>query len=329
MTILMPPILAVDRLCKYFPIRRTITELLHRTSRVIRAVDDISFQVETGTTFGLVGESGCGKTTTAKVILGLYEPTSGRVLFQDKDVHGNLSKSESTSIHHDIQAVFQDPAGSLDARMTIGDIVREPLEIHSVDKPQVRETKVLEMLEAVGLTKDQYKSYPHELSGGQQQRVAIARALTLHPKLMILDEPVSALDMSVRAQILNLLKDLQSKLDLTYLFVAHDLSVVRYMCDRVAVMYLGQIVESCETRELFESPLHPYTKALLDAVPVPDASARKTHTPLQGSIPSPANIPPGCRFHTRCPQVMQICSRSEPKLREVSPRHLVACHFYN
>lgn len=324
-----PPILAVDRLCKYFPVRRTITEIRHHTSRTVRAVDNISFQIEKGTTFGLVGESGCGKTTTGKVILGLYEPTSGRVLFQSKDVHGDLSKSESSSIHRDIQAVFQDPAGSLDPRMTIGDIVGEPLAIHSVDKPQLRETKVLQMLEAVGLTKDQYKSYPHELSGGQQQRVAIARALTLQPKLMILDEPVSALDMSVRAQILNLLKDLQSKLDLTYLFVAHDLSVVRYMCDRVAVMYLGQIVESCETRMLFENSLHPYTKALLDAVPVPDSSEQKVHKPLSGSIPSPMNIPTGCRFHTRCPRAMETCSKIEPKTVEPSADHMISCHLYD
>lgn len=321
-------VLSVNNLCKYFPVRRTISEILHRTSRIVRAVDDISFQIQKGTTFGLVGESGCGKTTTGRVILGLYAPTSGRVLFEGRDVHGNLSRDELRSIHCDIQAVFQDPAGSLDPRMTIGAIIEEPLNIHSVADRRSATEKALEMLGAVGLKEEQYKSYPHELSGGQQQRVAIARALTLQPKLMVLDEPVSALDMSVRAQILNLLRDLQRDYDLTYLFVAHDLSVIRYMCDRVAVMYLGQIVESCATRELFENPLHPYTKALLDAVPVPDASEREVHKPLSGSIPSPMDIPQGCRFHSRCPYVMERCSKIEPNLREASGDHLVSCHLH-
>lgn len=322
-------LLRVESLCKYFPIRRTVTEILGRhTSRMIRAVDDVSFGVEEGTTCGLVGESGCGKTTTAKVILRLYRPTSGHVLFRGKNVYGNLSKAESTSVRRDIQAVFQDPAGSLDPRMMIGKIVEEPLEIHGVGDSSSRTKSAMEMLEAVGLTQSQYKLYPHELSGGQQQRVAIARALALRPKLVVLDEPVSVLDMSIRAQILNLLKDLQSKFDLTYLFIAHDLSVVRYMCDRVAVMYLGRIVESCGTQELFENPYHPYTNALLDAVPVPDPSKQKVHRPLAGSLPSPMLIPVGCGFNTRCPYVTDICRKVEPELLEVSPGHLVSCHHF-
>jgi oligopeptide transport system ATP-binding protein len=322
-------LLVVDQLRKYFPVRRDIAEMLSHKSRAIRAVDNISFRVNKGTTLGLVGESGCGKTTTGKVILGLQKPTSGSVKFQGLDVHGNLSKADTRSLHREIQAVFQDPAASLDPRMTVEQITKEPLDIHSVGDSAFRAKRTLELIEAVGLTQEQYRSYSHELSGGQQQRVAIARALTLQPKFMILDEPVSALDMSVRAQILNLLKDLQSKFDLTYLFVAHDLSVIRYMCDEIAVMYLGRIVESCETRELFGNPLHPYTKALLDAVPVPDSSKHKDVRPLPGTIPSPMNIPTGCRFHTRCPYVMDVCSREDPELQESSPRHLVACHLYH
>jgi oligopeptide/dipeptide ABC transporter ATP-binding protein len=277
---------------------------------------------------GLVGESGCGKTTTTRVILGLQKPTSGRVLFQDTDVHGKLSKSTFSRLHREIQAVFQDPAGSLDPTMTIGEIIEEPMEIHRTGNPASREETAKRMLESVGLTLDQYSRYPHELSGGQQQRVAIARTLTLHPKIVVLDEPVSALDMSVRTQILNLLKDLQAQFGLTYLFVAHDLSVVRYMCDHVAVMYLGQIVEKCTNSELFENPIHPYTQALLDSVPVPDPAKRKTsQNHLEGSMPSPINLPTGCRFHTRCPYAEDICSRVEPELLDASPGHLASCHF--
>jgi oligopeptide transport system ATP-binding protein len=322
------PLLAVERLCKYFPVRRSITEAFHHSIRMVRAVDDVSFTVPEGTTFGLVGESGCGKTTTSKVILGLHEPTSGRVLFRGKDLNADLSASESKLRHREIQAVFQDPAGSLDPRMTVGRIVEEPLEINRDGDSKTREEVARKMIEAVGLTQEQFDRYPHELSGGQQQRVAIARALALNPRLVVLDEPVSALDMSVRAQILNLLRDLQSKFDLTYLFVSHDLSVVRYLCDQVAVMYLGRIAENCETRELFENPLHPYTKALLAAVPVPDPSNKRMREPLPATMPSPLDIPSGCRFHTRCPQVMDVCSRVEPELLEISPGHFVACHLY-
>jgi oligopeptide transport system ATP-binding protein len=324
----MEILLEVENVCKHFQIRRTLSEMTSNAPRTVKAVDNISFKVAQGETFGLVGESGCGKTTTTKVILRLLKPTSGRVLFEGDDVHGKLEKSQSSHIHREIQAVFQDPAGSLDPRMMIGQIIREPLEIHKTGNSDSREATVTQMLDAVGLTAEQYNRYPHELSGGQQQRVAIARALTLHPKIVILDEPVSALDMSVRTQILNLLKDLQSQFGLTYLFVAHDLSVVRYMCNHIAVMYLGQIVENCSTSQLYENPIHPYTKALLDAVPVPDPSKRKTSpSNLRGSMPSPINLPTGCRFHTRCPYAIDICRRVGPELLEVSKDHLASCHL--
>jgi oligopeptide transport system ATP-binding protein len=318
--------LAVSHLCKYFPAGRSIADMLHHESRVIRAVDDVSFQIQEGKTFGLVGESGCGKTTTSKVILRLHRPTSGNVLFQGRNLHGRVTRSELKYIHRSIQAVFQDPGGSLDPRMTTAKIVEEPLVIHSVSDAGSRTRQVTQVLDAVGLANDQYKSYPHELSGGQKQRVAIARALVLKPKLLVLDEPVSALDMSIRAQILNLLKDLQIRLDLTYLFIAHDLSVMRYMCDFIAVMHQGQIVETCETGALFRNPLHPYTKTLLDAVPVPDPSKRKERQPAVGI--TPATLPDGCRFRSRCPHAMDMCSEVNPELREVSPGHLVSCHLF-
>lgn len=324
----MEVLLNVEKLCKYFQIRRTLNEMISNKPKTIKAVDNVSFQVMQGSTFGLVGESGCGKTTTTRVILGLQEPTSGRVLFEGVDMHEKQAKSTRKRIHLDIQAVFQDPAGSLDPRMTVGQITEEPMEIHATGDSTLREGTARQMLEAVGITAEQYERYPHELSGGQQQRVAIARALTLHPKIVILDEPVSALDMSVRTQILNLLKDLQSKFGLTYLFVAHDLSVVRYMCDHVAVMYLGQIVENCVTSELYQNPIHPYTKALLHSVPVPDPNARTTSLEhVRGSMPSPIDLPTGCRFHTRCPYALDICRKNEPELREVSPGHLASCHL--
>jgi oligopeptide/dipeptide ABC transporter ATP-binding protein len=325
---LMEALLKVEKLSKYFLVKRTLSEMRQNTPRTIRAVDNISFEIHAGETFGLVGESGCGKTTTTKVILGLQKPTSGRVLFEGDDVHGKPPKSRFNQIHREIQAVFQDPAGSLDPRMTTGEIIREALEIHRTGTSASREDAVKKMLEAVGLTAEQYDRYPHELSGGQQQRVAIARALVLHPKIVILDEPVSALDMSVRTQILNLLKDLQSQFNLTYLFVAHDLSVVRYMCNHVGVMYLGQIVENCATSELYENPVHPYTKALLDAVPVPDPSVQKiSPNRLRGDMPSPINLPTGCRLHTRCPYAVDKCREIEPEFREVTKGHFASCHF--
>jgi len=321
-------LLEVDGLCKYFQVKRTLGEMTKNAPRTVKAVDRVSFKVSRGETLGIVGESGCGKTTTTKLILGLLKPTSGHVLFEGQDVSGKLTHTTRGNLHREIQAVFQDPAGSLDPRMTVGEIVREPMDIHKTGDLASREDTVRKMLKAVGLTTEQYNRYPHELSGGQQQRVAIARALTLRPKIVILDEPVSALDMSIRTQILNLLKDLQSEFDLTYLFVAHDLSVVRYMCDYVAVMYLGQIVEYCPTSDLYEKPIHPYTKALLEAVPIPDPSKRKTSpSNLRGSMPSPIDIPSGCRFHTRCPFTVDKCEEVEPKLIEIAKGHFASCHF--
>lgn len=328
-------LLRVSGLAKYFPMSGGLRSLVGLGERrFIRAVDDVSFEIAAGSTFGLVGESGCGKTTAMKVILGLYKPTSGWVRFEENDVHGNLPRRVRKNIHREIQAVFQDPAASLDPRLKIGSIVGEPLVIHGEKEKRVVRETTLRLLEQVGLTREHYDRYPHELSGGQQQRIAIARALSLRPKLVILDEPVSSLDMSVRAQILNLLKDLQREYHLTYLFVAHDLSVVRYMCDRVAVMYLGRIVEQGTSAEIFKNPLHPYTKALLEAVPVPDPMNHREKAPLQGNIPSPSDIPSGCRFRTRCPYVMEVCSRIDPPLVRMSSsssaerEHFAACHLY-
>jgi oligopeptide transport system ATP-binding protein len=320
--------LSVRHLTKHFPVTRSLGEFFGRRSRVVRAVDGVSFEIPEGRTLGLVGESGCGKTTIAKLILGIYKPTSGEIFFDGRNVVGKIPRPQRRALHRNLQAVFQDPAGSLDPRMKVGQIIEEPLVIHREGDRASHTEGALRLLADVGLRQDTYARFPHELSGGQQQRVAIARALALKPKLLVLDEPVSALDMSVRAQILNLLKDLQSQYKLTYLFISHDLSVVRYLCDTIAVMYLGKIAEVSDKREIFRNPLHPYTKALLDAVPIPDPSKHRQNTPLIGSIPSPMNVPRGCRFHTRCPYAMDICSQAEPELLEISKGHFVSCHLY-
>jgi len=321
-------LLSVQGLTKHFSVSRGIGDFLARRSRVVRAVDDVSFEIPQGKTLGLVGESGCGKTTIAKMVLGIYKPSAGEISFEGRSVLGKLPRPQRRVVHRNIQVVFQDPAASLDPRMKVGQIVEEPLLIHDEGDKNSRKESALRLLDAVGLRRDQYDRFSHELSGGQQQRVAIARALAPRPKLVVLDEPVAALDMSVRAQVLNLLKELQSAYKLTYLFISHDLSVVRYVCDRIAVMYLGRIVEVCDRRELFSNPLHPYTRALLDAVPIPDPTKQKQRVPLAGSIPSPMNLPTGCRFHTRCPRAMDVCSQSEPELHDISNGHFVSCYLY-
>ena len=320
--------LEVVDLVKYFPIKKGV---FGRVVGYVRAVDHVSFRIGENETFALVGESGSGKTTTAKCILGLLKPTSGKILFQGKNIL-ELRGEEAKWYRRNVQAVFQNPFLSLNPRMKVEDIVAEPLKVHRKDlsKDQIREI-VYEILDRVGLTRALAKRYPYDLSGGQAQRVAIARAIVLKPKLIVLDEPTSALDVSVQAQILNLLIDLKEELKLSYLMISHDLSVVRYISDWVAVMYLGKIVELAETEELFEKPLHPYTQALLSAVPEPDPRIMKSKKRiiLPGEPPSAINPPPGCRLHPRCPYVMDRCSKEEPPLIEYERNHWVACWLYH
>jgi len=298
--------------------------IFQRQVGVVKAVDGVSFTIRRGETLGLVGESGCGKTTTGRVILRLQEPTAGEVIFEGRNVFA-LNKEELRRMRRDMQIIFQDPYSSLNPRMTVGDIVGEPLEIHNIARGREKLRRVQELLEVVGLSPYHVNRYPHEFSGGQRQRIGIARALALNPKLIICDEPVSALDVSIQAQILNLLEDLQKEFKLTYLFIAHDLSVVRHISDRVAVMYLGKIVELAPTEQLFENPQHPYTEALLSAVPIPDPEVKRERIILPGDVPSPVNPPPGCRFHTRCLYAEERCRLEEPPLEEVAPGHFAAC----
>lgn len=317
------PLLEVRRLKKYFPIRG---DLFSRKVARVHAVDDISFTIQRGETLGLVGESGSGKTTTGRSILRLVEPTSGEVVFEGKDVVGLDSKS-LRQLRRDMQIVFQDPYAALDPRMTVDAIVSEGIVIHGLAKSRrERDEKVVHLLETVGLSADHMRRYVHEFSGGQRQRICIARALAVSPKLIVADEPVSALDVSIQAQIINLLEDLQTQFNLTYLFVAHDLSVVEHISTRVAVMYLGKIVEIAPAKELYGKPTHPYTEALLSAVPIPDPAIKRKRILLEGDVPSPVNPPSGCRFHTRCPLRKPECSEREQALKEISPGHWVACH---
>jgi oligopeptide/dipeptide ABC transporter ATP-binding protein len=319
-------LLEVENLVKHFPVGGGV---LSRQSGVVRAIDGVSFTLRRGETLGLVGESGCGKTTTGRCILQLERPTSGRILFEGVDLAA-ISAAELRAVRRRVQVIFQDPYSSLNPRMTVGQILAEPLQVHGIVRERAaRQARVEELLVQVGLAPQHARRYPHQLSGGQRQRVGIARALAMEPALIICDEPVSALDVSIQAQIINLLEDLQRRLGLTYLFIAHDLSVVRHISDRVAVMYLGKIVEITDRTALYEDPRHPYTRALLSAVPIPDPAVEETRerTVLRGEVPSPLNPPPGCVFHPRCPIAVARCSAEVPALREIRPTHWGACHL--
>lgn len=314
-------LLRVENVYKHFPIRGG---LLQRTVAWVKAVDGVSFTVKKGETLGLVGESGCGKTTIGRSILRLIPATGGNVLFEGKDVY-KLKGNDLKALRKDMQIVFQDPYSSLDPRMPIGESVGEGLLVHGMRDAKQRNAAVLEALKRVGLEDYHARRYPHEFSGGQRQRIGIARALALRPKFIVCDEPVSALDVSIQSQVLNLLKDLQKEFGLTYLFIAHNLSVVEHISDRVGVMYLGRMVELTDRESLFADPLHPYTKALLSAIPIPDPTVKRERTILQGDVPSPVNPPKGCHFHPRCPLAMDKCRVDDPQLKELKPGHLVAC----
>ncbi len=316
-------ILEVKNLTKHFPITKGF---LGRQVGVVHAVENVSFNISKGETLGLVGESGCGKSTTGRMILRLIEPTSGDINFCGKRIN-NLRSEEMRRLRKEMQIVFQDPMASLNPRMTVGDLIAEPMQIHGIDKGTPKEQIVKKLLEAVGLRPNHIYSFPRELSGGQRQRIGIARALSVKPKLIVADEPVSALDVSIRSQIINLLEDLQQEFDLTYLFIAHDMSVVKHISDRVGVMYLGKLVELAPKSLLFARPQHPYTQALLSAIPIPSPGAKKDHIILEGDVPNPINPPSGCRFHTRCCYVMDRCRQEEPELREREGSHFAACHL--
>jgi oligopeptide transport system ATP-binding protein len=315
-------LLDVRNLRKYYPVTKGF--IFQRQVGAVKAVDDISFFIRKGETLGLVGESGCGKTTTGRVILRLQEPSAGEALFEGRDIF-KLHKEELRRLRRDMQIIFQDPYSSLNPRMTVGDIIGEPLEIHNLARGREKVRRVQELLEVVGLSPYHANRYPHEFSGGQRQRIGIARALAVNPKLIIADEPVSALDVSIQAQVLNLLEELQKEFGLTYLFIAHDLSVVKHISDRIAVMYLGKIVELAQTEELFTNPQHPYTEALLSAVPIPNPEMRRERIILPGDVPSPINPPPGCRFHTRCLYAQPSCRVDPPPFEDVGGGHYVAC----
>ena len=316
------PLLKVEGLKKYFPIHKGI--FLKKAGNV-HAVDDLSFEINPGETLGIVGESGCGKSTLAKTLIKLYEPTEGKIYFEDSDI-STLNKDELKKLRSDFQMIFQDPFSSLDPRLTVQAILTEPFEIHKIGQRRERIEWAKELLDQVGLPQSALGRYPHEFSGGQRQRLGIARAIALKPKLILCDEPVSALDVSVQSQILNLLVELQEKLNLSYLFIAHDLSVVKYISDKIAVMYLGKIVEIGDTQEVYKNPKHPYTKALMDSIPLPDPSKRSELKSLDGEVPSPINPPKGCYFHPRCPYAQEKCKKERPILQG-SDKQRFSCHF--
>jgi oligopeptide/dipeptide ABC transporter ATP-binding protein len=310
------PILDVRNLVKHFPVEGS--------DDVVRAVDGVSFEINSGETLGLVGESGCGKSTVGRCLLRLTEPTAGQVIFEGEEITG-VSSGQMRSLRREMQIIFQDPYSSLNPRLSVASIISEPLKIHGLGSRKEQAENVADLMQKVGLDPKYANRYPHEFSGGQRQRIGIARALALRPKLIICDEPVSALDVSVQAQVVNLLQDIQDEFGLTYLFISHGLAVVEHISDRVAVMYLGKIVEICDARELYRSPLHPYTKALLSAIPVPDPRQKRERIVLKGDVPTPIDPPSGCRFRTRCPWAIEECARVVPELREIEPGHFAAC----
>jgi oligopeptide transport system ATP-binding protein len=318
-------LVSVQHLVKYFLLPKS---LFSREQKVVKAVDDVSFEVYQGETLGLVGETGCGKTTTARTILQLYRPTSGKILFDGVELVG-LPENDLRKMRRRMQMIFQDPYASLNPRMTVGAIISAPLDVHTDMNKAEKQDRVQELLKIVGLNPDFVNRYPHEFSGGQRQRIGIARALALNPDLVICDEPISSLDVSIQAQVVNLLEELQDRLGLTYIFVAHDLSMVRHISDRIVVMYLGKVVELADRNEIYLRPMHPYTKALMSAVPIPnpDKARNRKRIILAGDIPSPMSPPVGCNFNTRCPIAAEKCFKDEPEYREISPDHFVACHF--
>jgi oligopeptide/dipeptide ABC transporter ATP-binding protein len=319
------PLLDVKDLKKYFPIKGGI---FSKTIGYVYAVDGVNFYLHEGESLGLVGESGCGKSTTARAILRLIDPTEGKIFFEGKDIC-QFDHKEMRSVRRNMQIVFQDPYASLDPRRTVEQIVGEPLDVFHISTKKERRERIAYLLKKVGLSPEHARRYPHEFSGGQRQRIGIARALALNPKLIIGDEPVSALDVSIQAQVINLLEDIQKEFKLSYIIIAHDLAVVEHICDRIAVMYLGRIVELAKDKDLYTSPIHPYTIALLSAVPIPDPNISKKRIILEGDVPSPIRPPEGCHFHTRCPRKKEVCEKTVPKLTEIKEGHFVACHLHN
>ncbi|AEH51386.1 ABC transporter ATP-binding protein [Pseudothermotoga thermarum] len=318
-------VVEVRGLVKWFPVKTGIFQ--NKILGYVKAVDEVDFEIYEGQTLGLVGESGCGKTTTARCILRLVEPTKGEIIFNGIDIT-KLKQKELRKLRPKMQIVFQDPYSSLNPRLTVKEIIGEALDYHGIAKGKELEERVKELLEMVGLAPEHMRRYPHEFSGGQRQRISIARALATNPDLIVCDEPVSALDVSIQSQILNLLEELQEKFKISYLFISHELNVVKYISHRIGVMYLGKIVEICDSEELYTNPLHPYTKALISAIPIPNPKVKRQRIILEGDVPSPFNPPQGCRFTPRCRYAMEICKKEHPRLIEVSPNHLVACYLY-